>query len=246
MSLGQKLLFPAVMVLVLAAHACSRSQSPPVPDGTGPVSTATPSPTPTPINPQALLELSGKTMEGLDSFHFHLEHENGGTPLVQNLVLLEADGDVVRPDKISLEFAGSVGNFAVKATLITLGDETYMTNPLTGDWETLPAGVSPLSFFNPTQGISAMMSQVQRATLLSSSKDTYRIGGALPAQALASLFGATVEGSTISVELEIDARDFYLLEAVLDGRITSSEPEGVARIIKLSRFNEPVVIEPPQ
>jgi len=33
---------------------------------------------------------------------------------------------------------------------------------------------------------------------------------------------------------------------VIDGRVTAFEPDGVVRIITLSRFNEPVAIERPE
>jgi hypothetical protein len=245
MHLGNKLLFLAILAVILAAHACS-PQSTPTPPDAGPASSATPTPSPTPVNPQALLEMSGEAMAELESFHFELAHTSGSTPLAQSLMLEEAKGDVARPDRLSLSFSGMAGNFAVRGSLITTGDTSYMTNPLNGRWEQVPAGVSPLSFFNPTQGITEMMSQVEQPTLLSDNGSTYRVGGVIAADTLAPLFGTAAGGDAVNVELTLDARNFYLLEAVLDGRITLLEQEGVVRVIRLSRFNEPVSIEPPQ
>ena len=89
------------------------------------------------------------------------------------------------------------------------------------------------------------MSQVAQVSLISRDKDAYRLEGELPAEALASLLGVTVKGVSISVELTIDADSLYLLEAVLDGRVTAGEPDGTVRVIILSRFNETFAIEPP-
>ena len=234
MPLGPKLLLmAAVMALVIGGHACGRS-------GTAPT------PAPPPVDPEALLRESGRVMEDLDFFHFRLEHISGGTHLMPNLSIEEAEGDVINPDKISAEFSGTYGGFAIKSGLITLGAGSYMTNPLTGKWESLPTDVSPLGFFNPREGIASMMSQIDQVTLLSSGQQTHRLKGRLPAEALAPLVGTTVEGAIVGVELTIDAKDLYLVEAVFDGRVTPTEPDGTVRVIKLSRFGEPVAIEPPQ
>lgn len=224
----------AVALLTLAAVlACNRTPEP------------TLVPSPTPVNPQELFEQSGKVMANLDTFRFRLEHESGSTPLAENLVLIRAEGTILRPDKISIEFGGAVGGFAIKAQLISLGQESYMTNPLTGKWAAVPQEVSPLSFFDPQAGISSIMSQVTDASLVSRNDKTFKLRGTLRADALAPLFGTVLEGSLVSVEAVIDAERLYLLKATLTGVITPSEPEGVVRVIRISEFNEPVSIEAP-
>ena len=184
-------------------------------------------------------------MEDLTSFHFRLEHRTGATPLGAGFVIDEAEGEVVKPDKISARFTGSFGGFAIKSGLINLGDSSYMTNPLTGKWERVPPEVSPLGFFNPSRGIGAIMSQVVQPSLLSAKGDAYRLKGRLPAEALASLLGTTVKGSTVAVEFTLEADGLYLLQAIIDGRVTPTEEDGVVRVITLSRFDEPVDIKAP-
>ena len=229
------------VALVFAGHACASATS-----TTSATPEPTSSPTPTPVNAEALLQESGKVMEELESFHFRLHHRSGGTPLMPNLLLEEAEGDVIRPDGISVQFTGTFGGFAIKSSLITLGDSSYMTNPLTGKWESVPTEVSPLGFFNPRRGVTSMMARVEGSTLLPSDGKVHRVKGVLEAEALAPLVGATVEGSTVGVELAIDAETLRLLEAAFDGRVTPAEPDGTVRVITLSRFGEPVTIEPPE
>jgi hypothetical protein len=91
-----------------------------------------------------------------------------------------------------------------------------------------------------------MLTRVQDPVLLATGKDEHRVGGDLPVDALRPLIGSQAEGTTVRVELTIDAATGYLTKAVLDGRATASEPDGVVRIITLSRFNESLVIEPPE
>jgi lipoprotein LprG len=227
----------SLFVVALSFMSCGGNSTP--------EPTATPVPTPTPVNVETLLRDAGAATAALDTFHFLLEHNTGGTPLAPNLTVTEAKGDVVNPDGISTEFAGTLGAFAVRSSLITLGDESYMTNPLTGAWESVPKEVSPLGFFDPQSGIGAMMTQVQNPTLLSSGKDEIRVGGALPVEALKSLLGDAAQGTTVDSELTIDARTLFLTEAILRGRVTATEPDGVVRTITLSKFNQPLSIVAP-
>ena len=91
-----------------------------------------------------------------------------------------------------------------------------------------------------------MMSRVGDASLLPGDSEVHRIKGTLPAEALAPLLGATVQGTTVNVEIAIDKTELYLIEAVFDGRVTPTESDGVIRVITLSRFDEPISIEAPQ
>ena len=162
-------------------------------------------------------------MGDLNSFHFKLEHEGGGTLLPPNFVIEQAEGDVVSPDKLFINFSGTSGGLAVKSGVITLADTTYLLNPLNGRWDKFPTEISPLGFFNPKEGISAIMSQIEQLSLLSSDGRSHSVEGMLPAEALVSLLGATMQGVVIPVELRIDADDFYLLEARLQGKDTLPE-----------------------
>ena len=239
MRYAPRMLYPLIVVTIALAVACGRNA-----DG-GSLATQVASPTPTPANPRAVLERSGEIMEALESFHFHLTHESGGTPLGQGLVIKEVQGDVARPDKLSLEFSGFVGNFAMRSSLIAIGESSFILNPITGEWEPVPTEVSPLGFFEPTKGVSRIMNQIKSTRLVSTEDNRYIISGRIASESLAALFGAVEEGNSIDVRVEIDATSLFLLEARLEGRITTLEEDGVIRIITLSRFNEPVKIEPP-
>jgi len=184
-------------------------------------------------------------MADMDTFHFLMTHESGGTPLMPGLLVEEVEGDVVKPDGLALQFSGVLVGFAVKASVVTLGDDSFMTNPLTGAWERLSSEVSPLGFFNPREGIASMMTRVRQVSLLDSDESVYRLQGVLPVEALAPLVGKTVEGTLVDVEFTIESSSLHLLQVRFSGRVTPTEPDGTVRRIRLSRFGEPVTIEPP-
>jgi hypothetical protein len=244
MSLGSKALaLAAIGVVVLFTLACGRSGQA--------EATATPLPTPTqtPFDTEATLKRSGKVMQALGSFHFRLRHESGSIELLPGLLIDELEGDVINPDKLSISFTGVYGTgFAIKVSLISLGDDSYMTNPLTGQWEAVASNISPLGFFNPGQGIAAMMLGVEQARLLGDLGDkegVYQLGGDLPAEALAPLLGRALKDTTVRVELTIDADAFYLLQARISGRVIPSDTDRVVRVITISNFDKPATIEAP-
>ena len=228
---------PLLLALSLLTYGCG---------DTSPPATPAPTATPTPINPQAILDGCGRAMSELTSFWFHLEHgDEGGTPLQQGMNLTSASGSVAVPDRLAVFFIGTAGNFVVKGDLIAIGDDVYMTNPLSGEWHAVSSALNPLEFFNPSQGIAEIMAQVQDATLISHDAAEYRIGGSLSAETLAPLFGNTEPQSSVDITLTIDKTHLYLMQARLGGRITPTEEDGITRTITLSQFNEPMDIMPP-
>ncbi len=207
--------------------------------------TSIPTPTPTPVNPAAVLLESGQTMQVLESFHFRLDHREGFTSLM-NLALSEAEGDIVKPDKMSVDLVGGSAGFLIKSGLIVLGDDSFMINPLTAEWGAVPKEASPLGFFDPQQGIASMLAAVEAPVLTGFDGRVYIIEGHLPADALSPLIGPTLDGATVSIEVAISVDGYYLERVVFVGAAKEGEIEGTIRTIKLSRFDEPVTIEAPQ
>lgn len=187
-------------------------------------------------------------MQALKTFNFRLYHDVGSLELIPGLFVNKASGKVVNPDRLSVEFSGSFGEgFAIKSKVITVGSLTYMTNPLTGNWEASDASVSPLGFFSPTRGISGMMAQIQDVSLVDNSSDeTHRMKGNLPTTALAPLLGPTLTDRIVEVELTIEIASNQLLEARFTGAVTPTDVEGAERVIVLSFFDEDITIEAPK
>ena len=226
------------LLLALLAYGCA---------DTSPPATPIPTATPTPINPQVVLDECGNAMSALASYRFHIEHDdNGGTPLAQGMTLTAASGSVAIPDRLAVDFSGTAGSFAVKGSLIAVGDDVYMTNPLSGEWHAASSALNPIEFFDPSQGIPDILAQVQDPTLISHDASEYRIGGTLHADALAPLFGETETQSSVDVTLTIDRTRLYLIRARLEGRITPAEADGLIRTITLSEFDEPADIAAPR
>ncbi len=232
-----KTIFAAALLLAAAAILSCGEQGPP------------PTPTPTPIDPAALVSRAAQALGDLDSFHFTLSHPEGGTPMLEALLIHDAEGDVVKPDRLAVEFGGVFGNIYITASFISIGEDNFMTNPFSGDWEEVPAEINPIAFFSPERGITNIIASISKPTLLDSDESEWRIAGLLPPQALESIFGDTIssddESDWVSVELTLDAESYLLRSVKMEGRVTEREPPGTVREITLSGFNEPPEIEPP-
>ena len=229
----------AIVIVFITLMSCSHPT---------PVPTLTPQPTPVIPDPKDLIKQTSVVMRQLEHFHFRLHHEKGSLELAPNLLIDEVEGDLSRPDRMSINFSGSLGELAVQTKLLTIGESTFITNPLTGKWESGPTGVNALGFFSPQTGISAILSQLDLSTFEGSveiSGETYTLSGQLPVEALSSLVGETLTKLTVTVELIIDMDSHHLLLARLDGQVTPTDTGEVVRVVTLSNFNSPVDIERP-
>lgn len=200
---------------------------------------------PTPIDLSDLLMRAGEATAAVDSFHFFLEHsEDASTPYTDlgPFELTEAEGDLIKPDKMSLTFDGVFsGSFAARSSVIAVGEESYITNPLTGEWESLTGLLSPTDLFDPQGVFVTMLTDVQDPVLVSQMDGEYRIDGVLEATALQPLLGNAAQGGKVNVELTIDAGSLLLLKAVVKGQVTLTEEADVVRTVTLSRFNDPSI-----
>ncbi len=237
----------ALLFVLSAIAGCADTPASTSEPAAAPLPTNTPIPTPTPINVEDLLRRSGEATSQLDTFHFRLEHnDEGSTPFSDTLDITEAEGDVASPDSVSINFSGRFSDrFAMRASLVTIGSDSYMTNPLTGNWEEVPAEVSPLGFFDPQRGIGAMMTGLRGPTLVSEEGDEFRIEGDLNALALRPLLGDAAQDGTVRVEVTLHKDTLYLKKAVIEGRATADEPDGVIRAITLSQYNQTISISAP-
>lgn len=228
-----------------AATAAPEPTPTPAPTPTPtPTPAPTPTPTPTPLTEADVLQRAGAVMSAAKTFDFSLTHEVGTSEFLPGLAVEEVKGQLEIPDKLSVEFSGLFGDIPIQVELIKVGDLHYITNPLTGLWEEVPAANSPVGFFRPEEGIAAIMSSID-ATFDGPEGDVFSLSGTLPASAFAALIGDTLEDSDVDVSIEIDADSFHLTKIRFAGQVSPLDDPSVVRVVELSRFDESVSIEAP-
>ena len=234
-----------VAISMVLGFACANKEN--IASNTNTNNTVIPTPTPIPLDPFEILDKSGQLMQDLKSFRFQMTHNKGGTQFLPGVVIEEVTGSVVYPDSMAISFNGVFGNtIAIEVGLVTTREGSYMTSPLTGIWQEVESGLNPLAFFNPSSGISSIMTNLQNVQLMESNLENhYKISGNLDAKQLEPLIGSTLENSVVAVELIVNVSNLLMSNAELSGKVTEFDIEGIIRTINITDFNDSIVIEKP-
>ncbi len=188
-------------------------------------------------------------MIGVDSFRFELRNEGGETPIPGGLGLRGAEGVMSKPDLIDVMVKATFSGFIVELHIISVDDRTYMTNPISGAWQTFEVGLSPVAFFDPATGVNLILESLLEPAL---GEDTvvdgtpaHRVTGRLPARAAQFIAGGYLEGAVLDAELLIGKDDSLLRRVELRGVLTEGEPPGIVRVLNFSEFGRLFEIEAP-
>ena len=220
--------------------ACSGGEEP----------TSTPAATPTPApQPEDVIAASIDAMAQVNSFRYTLENEGGETPISNGLGLRRAEGSMVRPDSLYAEIDAVFAGLVLRLEVVGAGGKTYMTNPISGDWQIFETALNPLAFFDPAEGVPRVLRGMEELRLGEpgefDGRPVHAITGRAPAEAAQFMAGSYAEGSILDIEVLIDTETYELRRAFLDGRLTVDEPEGVSRTLQFSDFGATFEIEPP-
>ncbi len=141
---------------------------------------------------------------------------------LHTLKLLEAEGELVRPDRVRTEFKiEALGQVTVSIKLIIINGEWWTTDLITGKWGPSPADFEydPSVLFDNQGGIGPVMDRVTDAQRLDDEevddRDAYHIQATVSDDIIDSLTYHTLQGAPITVDLWIDKETNDLLRARL-------------------------------
>ena len=231
----------ALVLLLLAARGVD-----------GKASQATPAATPVPPAVEILSRASARIAE-TETVHFTLEIE-GETYIDDGntIQLLEAEGDLVRPDRVSTEFKIKVAVATLTIRLVKIGNQTWSTNPVTGSWGEAPPefSYSPGILFDTEEGIGPVMGKVRDPQLLEDEeiddREAHHVAGIVDQEVIDPITGHTMDGFPVAVDLWIDRETDELLQVRLAEAKTDEDDDDAATwTLVLSDHGEQVTIEPP-
>jgi hypothetical protein len=203
----------------------------------------------TTVDAPRLLAGAVEATKQVTSFHFHLTHENGGTPMPLNLELQEAEGDVQVPDRLAAEVKAKAGPLSASVDVVGIGEQTWVTNPFTRRWQLL-AGTTVQDIADPVALMTSVLGAIKDPEVKSETEvndvKAFRLTGTLDAGSLKQALDFAQAGLSVSVELLIGVNDSLPRRARLSGRLSDSEASNIVRQIDLTRFNEKVDIRPPE
>lgn len=199
--------------------------------------------------PEEVLPKLVERVGAVKSFHFRLEHEGGLSPIPLGLKLKTADGDIVVPDRMQAELEAEAGGALVRVEVIGIGEEGWITNPFSREWQPLPEGTVISDIFDPAAGIKAVANSLQEVRVAAIEKvggrETYLLEGQVDSGVLEAAAPIAEPGLTVTVKVWADVEDYTIRQVRLEGPFAPEEPVGIVRILFLSKFDEPVSIEPP-
>jgi len=208
-------------------------------------------PAPPPERPTAgeVLARSSKAMADVTSFKFTLESQGGNTPIPAGLEMSGADGVMAQPDRLDVKVKARFAGFVVEVRVISVGEQTFMTNPLTGAWQRFDSALSPVAFFDPAKGVGLVLDSFTAPELLQDAPidgaASYHARGRLPGSAVRFIAGSSIEGSVLDAEVWIGKQDLLLRRIRLEGRLTPTEVPGIVRVLSFADFNKPQNIQAP-
>ena len=207
---------------------------------------ATPAPRP---DPRILLIEAADRVEQAKSFHFLLEHERGSTPIVLQLQMTRAEGDVVKPDRLRADIDAQRGGVRLKLKLVSIGAQSKISNPFNPmQYVDLPTGTRLSDVFDPTAGTTAALRGVKDPQITGEEtldgRKVWRVDGTVDAASLAALVTLAESGYTAkgTVWIGQDTKEVYRVR--LEGPLGSQDTQDVVRVLTLSRYNEAIDITP--
>lgn len=199
---------------------------------------------------QQLLKNLQKSFRTVHAFHVVMTVQNPGTPSQDEVQIRNADGDVIMPDKVSAQATVIMSGQPVTVKLISVANNQFITDPVTGQWRVIKGILDPRTLTNPDTGIISLVNKVQD---VSAPKDDvvnnipcWRVTGQLEAKYLAFLTGGGVPtGTMLQTSACIGKVNSLPYQVSLTGQAARSDTPQTTRSFALSNYNEKISISAP-
>jgi lipoprotein LprG len=165
-----------------------------------------------PAEPDAIIEASAAAMGDVESVEFALARD--GAPVYidsfESISLNTAIGQFTVPRSAQAVLEVEVnGSLTTELGAIALDDEIWLSNPVTGDFETLPPGydLDPSLFFDPENGWRPLMANLTDVEFIGTEEmdggDRYHIAGTAPAEQVEIITARLVRGEDVDIDFWI-------------------------------------------
>lgn len=230
-----------IAALTLVAGACGGGSSGGEATPTGPT---------IPAEIDSILEASALAMGDVTSVRFDLER--GGQRVYidqfQSISIDRIVGEFTVPQSAKAALDVEV-NDSLKTQLgaIALADEVWLSNPITGEFETLPAGydIDPSRFFDPTNGWRPLMAGLTETTLVGiEDRDgtRYHVRGTASRDLMKIITAGLVRNQDVFIDFWIDP----ISALVRSAEFTTDIGDGpIEWKLELSRYGDEFSIVPP-
>jgi hypothetical protein len=200
---------------------------------------------------QQLLAALQKNFRSVSAFHVVMKEDNPGAATADKVQIRAATGDVVMPDKVKAQATVILSGQSVTVNLISVGDNQFITDPITGQWRVIKGVLDPRTLTNPDTGIISLVSKVQNVSQPTddavSGVPCWRITGQLDAKYLAFFTGGGVPaGTMLQTSACIGKADSLPYQLIVTGQAAVGDTTATVRTFLISNYNENVNITAPQ
>lgn len=196
-----------------------------------------------PLDPLPLLARSRAAMVAVETASF--EMTRAGAPVtIQGFEFSSAVGRYAAPSSAEAVMRVKAGDITLEMGTISVGERTWLTNPLTGRWEELTPGTgfNPAVLFDPETGWSALLADLSGVAFVATEDGTHHLTGTIPGPRVETLTAGIAAPQSVLLHLWLDEGGGLIRRLEL----STTGDAGVSDwVLVLSGYGEPVQIEPP-
>jgi lipoprotein LprG len=204
-------------------------------------------------DPVKLASDGAAAFDQVSAFHFKLNIAEGEAAPLGDIILISADGNSLRPDKLKATLKAKLPGapLAVNINGIIICADAWITpNPFNATVYEKLTETNGLESFSPAKGVSEVLRGLRASIYVEEAEidsvKTHHISGVVDATSLNALTGGTATAGELKLDLWIGVDDKLLRQLVAVGPLDPSEKPGIKRTLVLDQFNAAVEITPPQ
>lgn len=203
------------------------------------------------VDAEVLVRESADAMGQVTSVEFELERS--GAPIYidefESIALDGLIGQFTVPGRAAARLDVTVnGNLATRIGAVAIDDEVWISNPVTGDFETLPAGydIDPSRFFDPEDGWQPLLENLTDVELVGIDDrggERYHVRGIAPADQVRNITVGLVRDQDVPIDLWIHPETLLVTAVEFT---TSIDGDDADWVLELDRYGEDFTIEAPE
>jgi lipoprotein LprG len=190
-------------------------------------------------------------MAAVTSVEFRLERSGAPVFIDQfgSIALDRLRGQFTVPTRAQAELTVTVdGDLATRLGAIAIDSEVWISNPVTGDFETLPEGydIDPSKFFDPEGGWQPLLQNLLDVELVGIDDrggDRYHLRGTAPAAEVRNITVGLVRDQDVPVDLWVHPATKLVTAAEFATVIDDGES---LWSLELERYGDSFTIDPPE
>ena len=189
----------------------------------------------------------------MESAAFTLEHLSGSTALIPGfLEMYKVSGVVEIPDRFELTVEAETiqPRSFVEISVVTIDDQAYMTDFISGKWLQVEPKVLPFTFANFAKTLADIIEAVDAPAMVGAERlgdsKTNHIRGQIMSENLGGLVPGAAEGFEVNLDLWLEQSTNLLQSVLISGRVVATDEPGTVRQLTLDDINLPVEISAPE